>query len=140
MPPRPNRPERDELAGIMAEPVNFIGRNALKGFELVLRDEAEKMLKQGAHKKEILRDTGMFSTQGGLGIPDSKAPRLWKTEIPGSTLALKPGKIDEVFGKRFGDTGSFSDKLGDIIDYPSLFAAYPDLADLPTQYNLMPNL
>ena len=137
----PIRPDRDALAGAMsdegrAEPVNFIGDIA-KTFSKEALKRAEELAKKGASRDAILKETGMFRQRGFTtpiteGIPSEQAPWNWKTEIPGSQA-----KISNRLAEHFSDPymlGSSEAPLGQLLDYPDLYAAYPDIEHLMTGY------
>jgi len=84
----------------------FAGRNA-KTADLAALQRAEDMAAGGADNEAIRAATGWFKG------PDEK----WRFEIPDN----------EAVAKR---TDKFEGALGDLIDHPQLFNAYPDLPQM----------
>lgn len=107
---------------------SFGGTQAQVGNELALA-RAKQMLASGNDTEAVRRDTGWFKG----------ADEKWRFEIDDSNAKLK--KPFPHNGAAFGDVfysvfknrlrnGMLGLRLGDILDHPSLFAAYPQLANL----------
>jgi hypothetical protein len=84
----------------------FAGRNA-KTADLAALQRAEDMAAGGADNEAIRAATGWFKG------PDEK----WRFEIPDNAAVAKR-------------TDKFEGALGDLIDHPQLFDAYPDLPQM----------
>lgn len=87
---------------------SFAGVHAKNADREALR-QAKQMKEDGADAAEILRETGWFV--GGDG--------KWRFEIDDSTMSLRQMDVIPTFTR-----------LGELIDAPMLFEAYPDLADM----------
>lgn len=77
--------------------------------------EAKRMMAKGASREEVFDATGWFAGADGV----------WRFEIPDSAAKLK-GSLTP------GET-----KLGEILDHPELFAAYPEMADIAVKNEKM---
>lgn len=87
---------------------SFAGVRAKNADREALR-QAKQMKEDGANAAEIFRETGWFV--GGDG--------KWRFEIDDSTMSLRQMDVIPTFTR-----------LGELIDAPMLFEAYPDLADM----------
>lgn len=107
---------------------SFGGTQAQVGNERALA-RAKQLLASGSDAEVVRRDTGWFKG----------ADAKWRFEIDDSGAKLK--KPFPHNGAAFGDVfysvfknrlrnGMLGLRLGDILDHPSLFAAYPQLANL----------
>jgi hypothetical protein len=98
----------------------FAGRKA-KGAELRSLVGALNRAKVGEDREAIRQETGWFQGEDGK----------WRFEINDDQAAFKVG----VAGDRVSDILPEYGKrpLGEILDHPALFAAYPDLASLPVR-------
>ncbi len=77
---------------------------------------AEEMELEGADEVAIWRETGWWR---------NPADGKWRFEIDDTNAVFKVGAIGDIQG----ETG-FEGRLGDLIDFPELFAEYPALADV----------
>lgn len=80
--------------------------------------QAQKMAKAGATPDDIWNATGWF--QG--------ADKKWRFEIDDSKMMLRPD-AQNIPGA----------KIGDVVDHPELFAAYPDVRDARVLWGAPPN-
>lgn len=88
----------------------------------ILGEKAKAMLAKGMSKEAIWDKTGWFQSGDGK----------WRVEISDSDVRAKD-KLTEAFayGELEADEGTHP--LGDLLDAPKLYAAYPALKDLPVE-------
>jgi hypothetical protein len=99
----------------------FVGRHAF-GSDLKALAEAQKFQAMGADPN-ILRQ--MFNWEPWYASGDAHSfPRSWRSEISDKDAQLIPGTTSVGGSKR-------ATTLGQVIDAPDLFRAYPDLPHMP---------
>ncbi|CAB4130767.1 hypothetical protein UFOVP122_26 [uncultured Caudovirales phage] len=145
-----------------ANVVNIFAGESAKTADLGALETAKNMAKEGANKDEILTSTGWFKgvdDKWRFEIPDEAS------KMNTDPLFKQQGRIaiaQEYFGKqgvhpsKFA-TGQFPDldaaalkyaddvidkrtgtPLGELLDHPELYAAYPDAAKIPVSKNINP--
>ena len=107
---------------------SFAGKKAKTADNMTL-EAAQERLSRGGDKEQVRRDTGWFQ-----GV-DQK----WRFEINDSDASVKkpfPQKgqswgsvYDSIYPNKINTKGE-GVKVGDIIDHPALFAAYPSIAEI----------
>jgi len=90
--------------------------------DLPARDRAELMEKAGGTPEEILQATRWY-----------KEGKDWKYEISDRGASLTPAFL--AGGMDYATLGR-NPTLGEVLDHPELFAAYPDLANLPIEASI----
>lgn len=114
------------LVGTSAIPLNRAGGPGTAGMFAGLNSaaadknkayEAAKMLRSGANKENVLEKTGWF--QG----PE----QAWRYEINDAPAKLRYPMADIAESELFKPAKLYN--LGDILDHPELFKAYPELAE-----------
>lgn len=102
---------------------SFAGRSAATADKFALSN-AEKRIDAGDDAEEVRKETGWFKGADGK----------WRFEIDDSDAKLKKPYPEN--GMRWGDMWLYQIKaggnsnVGNMLDHPSLFAAYPSLADM----------
>lgn len=102
---------------------SFAGRSA-KTAALDSWTAAQDALERGAYPERVRRETGWF-----LGVDG-----YWRFEIPDdeAKLKLQSQHIPKEWGvHQSGDGYAATARAADFLDHPKLFAAYPDLEDMP---------
>jgi hypothetical protein len=98
----------------------FAGR-AAKTADTAALARAMSMDSQGAHPQEILSNTGWFKGPKGD----------WQFEIPDDQANLNLDMLDQ-FNNGLFHIPLFEDvTLGEVLNHPPLFAAHPDVANIP---------
>ena len=96
----------------------FGGVNA-KTADKVALARAERMAKEGASREEIWDTTGWFKGVDGK----------WRFEIDDSGASIRRDTIDKHMQLKPGN--GFRKPLGEVMDHPALYEAYPDLPSRP---------
>lgn len=94
-----------------------------------------------AYQKQGFTDTqiGSLMTERlgkeglGLGQVVKREDGLWRFEIDDSAMKFNDDYFDKV---RRGSTGNAKTTVGELIDHPTLFKAYPELQDVPLSLNV----
>lgn len=102
-----------DASGFGRELFQFVGPNA-NGADLVAHERAKAMEKSGAFKDDIFDATGFFRGADGN----------WRFEISDLDATVRPSAEQE-----WRSTGKFEGTVGELINHPKLFAAYPGIAD-----------
>jgi len=88
--------------------------------DLGAHETAQAMEAAGKSPEEILKATGWFKN------PDEG----WRYEISDANARMKLPMSEMLESKSFGPTkGNY--KLGDVLEHPELYKAYPDVAEVP---------
>ena len=88
--------------------------------DLGAHETAQAMETAGKSPEEILKATGWFKN------PDEG----WRYEISDANARMKLPMSEMLESKTFGPTrGNY--KLGDVLEHPELYKAYPDVAEVP---------
>ncbi|MCM8598964.1 MAG: hypothetical protein NFW04_09950, partial [Candidatus Accumulibacter sp.] len=91
---------------------------------------AQQLLAAGADADEVRQQTGWFKGADGkwrFEISDDQA----KLKKPFPSKAQRWGDVEESVFPSLLDRGKVGVKVGDLLDHPALFAAYPKIADIP---------
>ncbi len=83
---------------------------------------AKELDVRGTKPEDIWRETGWYKRADG-----------WRFEIDDSKVDFKADALEQRTTQDERKVYRFYGRLGDLIDAPQLFAAYPELADLPTR-------
>lgn len=102
--PAPDEFSYSQFAGEMAETANK--RNLQR---------AEEMIEDGADPERVRKETGWFKGDDGK----------WRYEISDDQATINVDAFSP-----YGDTGVYVARLGELLDHPELFAAYPELGGL----------
>lgn len=107
--------------GMGAGPGIMMGVKA-KSFSKVALQQAQQMEAEGVHPDEIWSKTGVFKG----------ADSRWRQEIDDSKATVNPKAFKTITAEHIGPGGKkitqeFNPSLGDILDHPELYKAYPDL-------------
>lgn len=131
----PNAPRSDIFAGPSSRTADQ---------EALFR--ANQMERQGASPEEIKQATGFQKNLDGeymYHIPDNKSAlnyELMKTDM--QDLRESDRKLSESMRTDLGEPriqSFFQRPLGEILDHPELYEAYPDLYNMPVQYRVNEN-
>lgn len=128
----PNAPRSDIFAGASSRTAD---QEALF--------KANQMERQGASPEEIKKATGFQKNLDGeymYHIPDNKSAmnfELMRNDI----LELRDSdqKLSESMGSEYGApriNSFFQRTLGEVLDHPELYEAYPELYQMPVQYRM----
>jgi GNAT superfamily N-acetyltransferase len=108
---------------------SFAGQNAQTADKMAL-SAAQDRLNAGENAETVRKETGWSKGADGK----------WRFEIDDSGAKLHkpwPSKgqlfgdiLNDMRKRRFAETGSLSFTVGDVLDHPALFAAYPELANI----------
>jgi hypothetical protein len=90
-------------------------------------EAAQKMWARGAPDLDVLRATGL--SKGVEGVVQK--------EIPGNEARLHPDLIDKVMNS---PTLSYRNRLDQMLEHPQLWKERPELAAIPTQLKLAPDI
>jgi hypothetical protein len=109
------------VEGALSMPMiaTFAGR-AAKTADLPALERAEKMAASGADRRAVWDETGWFKG------PDGQ----WRFEIDDSGARFN----SDIVGERTYGSGSYSDA----VSHPELYKAYPDLGNIDTRVEIMP--
>ncbi len=99
------------LPPLKMAPAIFAGIGA-KTANLAKLRQAEEMTAKGAPRGDVWTETGWFQGKDGK----------WRFEIPDDRAKFRPGTFEDV-----GSGASAPKPLGEVIDHPEMFAAYPEL-------------
>lgn len=131
----PNAPKYDIFAGPSSRTADQ---------EALFR--ANQMERQGASPEEIKRATGFQKNLDGeymYHIPDNKSAlnyELMKTDM--QDLMESDRKLSESMRTEYGIPkirSDFQRTLGEVLDHPELYNAYPDLYTMPVSYGVQPD-
>lgn len=101
----------------------FAGTHSLTASRLAL-EAAKQFIDEGRDSREVRTKTGWF-----MGEDNS-----WRYEISDHDSAIKAEAFTSV-----GNSKTFKGRLGQILDHPKLFAAYPFLASVKVTAEIHPN-
>jgi hypothetical protein len=94
--------------------------------------QGREMAKQGASPQQIWQQT---QTWNGPTTPEG-LPRYWISDAGSS---ITPSAIDQIVNRSgSGYGGVVKAPLGEILNHPEAYAAYPSLADMPTMISQEP--
>ena len=102
----------------------FIGPEA-KTWDQKAAIKAANMERKGATPQEIWAETG---TARG---PD----KMWKQEISDKASEYDPGSLEDLRALDNFDYMKHTQPLGGTLEHKELYAAYPDLADMPVRFS-----
>ena len=113
--------ERSSASGTGKRPA-IAGESGARNMGIKGAGEAKAMEEAGAEREEIWRKTGWWKGKDGK----------WRFELP-KIKQYKAVKLRIIEGEGFGAT------VGELVDSPDLFAAYPEVAKIPVVVNSMMN-
>lgn len=135
------------LVGGMAAPsaprADIFGGPSSKTVDQELLFKANQMERQGASPEEIKQATGFQKNLDGeymYHIPDNKSAmnfELMRNDI--NELRDSNQKLSESMRSEYGApriNSFFQRNLGEVLDHPELYEAYPELYTMPVQYRM----
>lgn len=95
--------------------------------------EAEARLANGEHPATVFRETGWYR------VPDGPKDRRMRFYLPDAHARINSDVLRqsaEVGRLKDGETRAFHFRVGEVLDHPDLYEAYPELMDTPIAFHV----